>query len=69
MKLDMVLILAINPGWGGQKFIPFSTKRFERLQEMIAASGRMILTAIDGGITRENIQEVGRMGCRSCDQR
>jgi ribulose-phosphate 3-epimerase len=61
-EVDLVLILAINPGWGGQKFIPFSKKRFERLQEMIEASGRMILTAIDGGITRENIDDVGKMG-------
>jgi ribulose-phosphate 3-epimerase len=61
-EVDVVLILAINPGWGGQKFIPFSKNRFERLQEMIAASGRTILTAIDGGITRENIEEVGKMG-------
>lgn len=61
-EVDLVLILAINPGWGGQKFIPFSKKRFERLQELIAASGRTILTAIDGGITRENIEEVGKMG-------
>lgn len=61
-EVDVVLILAINPGWGGQKFIPFSKKRFERLQEMIAASGQTILTAIDSGITRENIEEVGKMG-------
>jgi ribulose-phosphate 3-epimerase len=61
-EVDLVLILAINPGWSGQKFIPFSKKRFERLQEMIEASGRMILTAIDGGITRENIDDVGKMG-------
>jgi ribulose-phosphate 3-epimerase len=61
-EVDLVLILAINPGWGGQKFIPFSKKRFERLKEMIEASGRMILTAIDGGITRENIDDVGKMG-------
>jgi ribulose-phosphate 3-epimerase len=61
-EVDLVLILAINPGWGGQKFIPFSKKRFERLQEMINASGRTILTAIDGGITRENIEEVSKMG-------
>ncbi|MCI0615716.1 ribulose-phosphate 3-epimerase, partial [bacterium] len=61
-EVELALILAINPGWGGQKFIPFSKKRFKRLQEMIAASGRMILTAIDGGITRENIEEVGKMG-------
>jgi ribulose-phosphate 3-epimerase len=61
-EVDLVLILAINPGWGGQKFIPFSKNRFERLQKMIAASGRTILTAIDGGITRQNIEEVSTMG-------
>lgn len=61
-EVDLVLILAINPGWGGQKFIPFSKNRFERLKEMIAASGRTILTAIDGGITRENIEEISKMG-------
>jgi ribulose-phosphate 3-epimerase len=61
-EVDLVLILAINPGWGGQKFIPFSQKRFVRLQEMIDASGRTILTAIDGGITRENIEEIGKLG-------
>jgi ribulose-phosphate 3-epimerase len=61
-EIDLVLILAINPGWGGQKFIPFSKKRFERLQQMIEASGRTILTAIDGGITRENIEDVSTLG-------
>lgn len=61
-EVDLVLILAINPGWGGQKFIPFSKNRFERLKQMIEASGRTILTAIDGGITRENIAEVSQMG-------
>jgi ribulose-phosphate 3-epimerase len=61
-EVDLVLVLAINPGWSGQKFIPFSKNRFQRLKQMIAASGRTILTAIDGGITRENIEDVATMG-------
>jgi ribulose-phosphate 3-epimerase len=59
-ELEMVLLLAINPGWGGQKLQPSSENRLARLKEMIASHGKLILTAIDGGITRENIQEVGR---------
>jgi ribulose-phosphate 3-epimerase len=61
-EVDLVLLLAINPGWSGQKFIAFTQKRFVRLQEMIKASGRLILTAVDGGITRENIEEIGQWG-------
>jgi ribulose-phosphate 3-epimerase len=61
-EVEMVLLLAINPGWGGQKLLQSSHQRLSRLKEMIAASGRPILTAIDGGITRENIAEVGRWG-------
>jgi ribulose-phosphate 3-epimerase len=59
-ELEMVLLLAINPGWGGQKLQPSSQKRLARLKEMIASHGKLILSAIDGGITRENILEVGR---------
>lgn len=59
-ELEMVLLLAINPGWGGQKLQSSSQKRLVRLKEMIASHGKLIVTAIDGGITRENIEEVGR---------
>lgn len=61
-ELELVLILTINPGWGGQKLQPSSRQRLRRLQEMIAASGRTILTAIDGGITRDNIEEIAGWG-------
>lgn len=61
-EVELVLLLAINPGWGGQKLLPASRKRLTRLKEMIAASGRLILAAIDGGITRENVDEVGGWG-------
>lgn len=59
-ELEMVLLLAINPGWSGQRLQASSQNRLVRLKEMIASHGKLILTAIDGGITRENIQEVGR---------
>jgi ribulose-phosphate 3-epimerase len=57
-EVDLVLLLAIDPGWGGQKLFPNSRMRLARLKEMIAAHGREICTAIDGGITRANIEEV-----------
>jgi len=61
-ELELVLILTINPGWGGQKLQPSSRQRLRRLQEMISASRRTILTAIDGGITRDNIDEIADWG-------
>lgn len=57
-EIDLVLLLAINPGWTGQKLFSSCHARLKRLKEMIAASGRLILTAVDGGITRQNIEEV-----------
>jgi ribulose-phosphate 3-epimerase len=57
-EIDLVLLLAIDPGWGGQKLFPGSRSRLARLKEIVAAHGREILTGIDGGITRTNIEEV-----------
>ena len=59
-EIDLVLLLAINPGWGGQKLQQYCHARLLQLKEKIAASGRFILTAVDGGITRENIAEVAQ---------
>jgi ribulose-phosphate 3-epimerase len=61
-ELDVVLLLAVNPGWGGQKFIASTAGRVERLHQMIQRSGRNILISVDGGITRENVSDVARMG-------
>jgi ribulose-phosphate 3-epimerase len=61
-ELEMVLLLAVNPGWGGQKFIPATFRRIERVKEMIEASGKEILLCVDGGITRNNVAEVARSG-------
>ena len=61
-ELELILILAVNPGWGGQKFIPATAARLAEARRMISASGRDIILAVDGGITRDNITEVAKMG-------
>jgi len=59
--LEYVLILAINPGWGGQRFRPGTAGRLERVRAMIAANGRPVLVGIDGGITKANISQIAQM--------
>ena len=61
-ELEFILILAVNPGWGGQKFIASTRGRVEKTRHMIAASGREILLGVDGGITRDNIDDVAALG-------
>jgi len=61
-EVEMVFLLAINPGWGGQKFGASTERRLDRLKETIAGTDREILTGIDGGITQDNISDVARMG-------
>ena len=61
-EVEMVFLLGVNPGWGGQKFIASTQRRLKQLKEMIAASGREILTGLDGGITREYIADAAAMG-------
>ena len=61
-ELELILILAVNPGWSGQKFIPSTQGRVEKAKRMIAGSGREILLGVDGGITRDNIAEVAALG-------
>jgi len=58
-ELDYILLLAVNPGWGGQKFISATKDRLSRLRQKV---GQRILLGIDGGITRDNIAEVARAG-------
>jgi ribulose-phosphate 3-epimerase len=61
-ELDYLLILAINPGWSGQAFLPSTDGRLERARRMIEASGRPILLGVDGGVTRDNIEHVATLG-------
>ena len=61
-EVEMVFLLGVNPGWGGQKFIASTQRRLRQLKEMIAESGREILTGLDGGITQANVADVARTG-------
>lgn len=61
-EVEMVSVLAVNPGWGGQKYIPATNARIARVQRMIAASGKDIILCADGGITKENIAAVATTG-------
>ena len=55
---DMILAMTVNPGFGGQKFIPSTLKKIRRLREMIEASGRHIELEVDGGINAETAKLV-----------
>lgn len=60
-ELEMIFLLAVNPGWSGQKFIPSTQSRLTRLRQIIREAKKNILVGVDGGITRENIADVARM--------
>lgn len=57
-KLDMVLIMSVNPGLGGQKFIPYATDKINDLRRMIERKGLKTDIGVDGGINLSNVKEV-----------
>jgi ribulose-phosphate 3-epimerase len=61
-KVDLILIMSVNPGFGGQSFIPQALKKIAAVRQMIDASGREIMLEVDGGIKVDNIAEVARAG-------
>jgi len=61
-KLDLVLVMSVNPGFGGQSFIPSALDKLRRVREMIDASGRAIRLEVDGGVKPSNIGEIARAG-------
>ncbi|MBL8539460.1 MAG: ribulose-phosphate 3-epimerase [Betaproteobacteria bacterium] len=61
-KLDLVLIMSVNPGFGGQKFIPEALRKLRAVRSRIDASGRDIRLEIDGGVKVDNIAEIARAG-------
>jgi ribulose-phosphate 3-epimerase len=61
-KLDMVLLMSVNPGFGGQKFIPHTLVKARQVRKMIDASGLQIRLEIDGGVGPANIREVAEAG-------
>ena len=52
-QIDLVLVMSVNPGFGGQKFLDSQLKKIERLRAMIDATGREIVLEVDGGVTAE----------------
>lgn len=61
-KIDMVLIMSINPGFGGQSFIPGTHNKIKQARELIDRSGRDIRLEIDGGVKIDNIGDIARSG-------
>ena len=61
-KLDLVLIMSVNPGFGGQKFIPTALRKLAEARRRIDASGRAVRLEIDGGVKVDNIKSVAQAG-------
>ena len=61
-KVDMILIMSVNPGFGGQKFIPGTLDKLRQARERIEASGRAIRLEVDGGVTADNIGAIAAAG-------
>jgi ribulose-phosphate 3-epimerase len=61
-KVDLVLIMSVNPGFGGQSFLDSALKKIERARRLIEACGRDIRLEVDGGIKVQNIQRVASAG-------
>jgi ribulose-phosphate 3-epimerase len=62
-KIDMILIMSVNPGFGGQSFIPQALNKLRAVRKMIDESGYDIRLEIDGGVKAENIREIAAAGC------
>jgi ribulose-phosphate 3-epimerase len=61
-KIDMVLLMSVNPGFGGQSFIPSALPKIARVRELIDRSGRDIRLEVDGGVKVDNIEAVAAAG-------
>lgn len=61
-RVDMILLMSVNPGFGGQSFIPYVLRKIDQVRSMIDASGRAIRLEVDGGIKVDNIAKVAAAG-------
>jgi ribulose-phosphate 3-epimerase len=61
-KVDMILLMSVNPGFGGQKFIPGTLDKLREVRALIDASGRDIRLEVDGGVTVDNIRAIAAAG-------
>lgn len=60
--VDLVLLMSVNPGFGGQEFIPHTIEKIEQLRKMIVESGSSVLVEVDGGVKPENARQVADAG-------
>lgn len=60
---DLILVMSVNPGFGGQKFIPNALKKIKKLAELKQENGYNFLIEVDGGVTLENIGDISAAGC------
>ena len=61
-KLDVILLMSVNPGFGGQSFIPHTLEKLRQVKALIQASGRDIRLQVDGGVKTDNIKEIAQAG-------
>ena len=61
-KVDQILLMSVNPGFGGQKFIPMTLEKLRQARQIIDASGRDIRLEVDGGVGPANIREIAEAG-------
>ena len=61
-KIDVILLMSVNPGFGGQSFIPITLDKIAAVRKIIDASGRDIILQIDGGVKVDNIAQIAKAG-------
>lgn len=61
-ELDLVLVMSVNPGFGGQKFIPYSIQKIKGLKQLIQNTGSKALIEVDGGVSLQNAKEITEAG-------
>ena len=61
-KVDMVLIMTVNPGYGGQKYLPAMTRKIRQLRDLLDESGRNIDIEVDGGVNLQNVETILEAG-------
>ncbi len=60
--VELVLVLAVNPGWSGQRFAAGTERKLQAVKGLVERSGRKVLVGVDGGVTRENAGSIAAMG-------
>jgi ribulose-phosphate 3-epimerase len=61
-QLDLLLIMTVNPGYGGQQFIPYTVDKIARAKQLLTAAGSQAVLEVDGGVSRETIARCWRAG-------